>query len=388
MLAVHFGHGRMAEPQDGMALVAEALQKESGVGPLSREQLDMALAGTNARLEFHPGPESFVLTGSGLASELELLLQLVYAQLHDPAFSPEAFRRGKEQLQQMYEQMTSSVEGMQQLQGQRFLGGGGLEFGLAPWQQVQQIELDQIERWLRPVLSGAPLEITVVGDVDPQEAAKLVARYFGAEQRQEAAVPPLSAVSFPAGQKRFVPVATAISKAMVAVAWQTSDFWDIGRTRRLNILAAILDDRLRVRVREELGATYSPQVVSLPSRLRPDFGLVQANLIAAPGQAEEIAALIADVAADIGTKGVTGEELHRALEPTLTSIRDYKRTNKYWLEAVLSLSSRHPGQLQWPASISEDFASIKAEELTRLAQQYLTKEAAAILVVKPEEKAP
>ena len=387
LLAVHFGQGRMSEPQDGMALVAEALQKESGVGPLSREQLDMALAGTNVRLDFRAGPESFTLSGSSLSSELELLIQLVYARLHDPAFSPEAFRRGKEHLQQMYEQMASSVEGMQQLEGERFLGGGGKEYGLAPWKQVQQIGLEPVKQWLRPVFAGSPLEITLVGDIDPVLVEQLVGKYFGAEQRQEDAPVLLASVQFPAGQQRLVPVTTAISKALVSVAWKTSDFWEIGRTRRLNILAAVLDDRLRVRVREELGATYSPQVVSLPSRLRPDFGLLQSNLIAAPGQAETIAALITEVAADLGTRGVTEEELHRALEPTLTSIRDYKRSNKYWLEAVLSLSSRHPAQLTWPASISEDFAAIKADELTSLARQYLTKEAAATLVVSPEQQA-
>ena len=383
VLAVHFGQGKKTEPDDGMALVAEALQRESGVGPLSREQLDAALAGTNVRLDFRSGPESFVFAGSGLSSELELLLQLVYARLHDPAFSAEAYRRSKEQLQQMYEQLASSVEGRQQLEGERFFAGSGREYGLAPWPQVQRIELEQIAQWLNPVFTKAPLEISLVGDIDPVQAEKLVTKYFGAEQRQEEAIPPLAPLSFPAGQKKIIPVPTGISKALVSVAWKTSDFWDIGRTRRLNILAAILDDRLRVRVREELGATYSPQVVSMPSRLRPDFGLLQANLIASPEQAEEIAALITDVAADLSTEGITEEELRRALEPTLTSIRDYKRTNKYWLEAVLSLAGRHPAQLEWPASITEDFGKIKAEELNLLARQYLARGTAAIVVLSP-----
>lgn len=383
VLAVHFGQGKKTEPDDGMALVAEALQRESGVGPLSREQLDMALAGSNVRLDFRSGPESFFFVGSGLSSELELLLQLVYARLHDPVFSTEAYRRSKEQLQQMYEQMVSSVEGRQQLEGERYFAGGGHEYGLAPWAQVQRIELEQIAQWLKPVFAKAPLEISLVGDIDPVQVEKLVGKYFGAEQRQEGVATPLTALSFPAGQKQLIPVPTGISKALVSVAWKTSDFWDIGRTRRLNILAAILDDRLRVRVREELGATYSPQVVSMPSRLRPDFGLLQANLIAAPEQAEEIAALITDVAADLSINGVTEEELRRALEPTLTSIKDYKRTNKYWLEAVLSLSGRHPEQLEWPASITEDFGRIKADELSLLARQYLAKDIAAIVVMRP-----
>ncbi len=386
LLSVNFGGGRQAEPADGMALAAEALLKESGVGKLNREQLEAALAGTNVRLDFRAGQESFSLNGTSLSQELELLLQLVYARLHDSAFTEESFRRGKEQLGQMYEQMASSVEGVYQLQGERFLGGGGHEYGLASWDQLQHIELDQVSGWLRPMFAGAPLEIDIVGDIDPAVARGLVGKYFGDEHRQQQDSIPEAGLVFPAGQQRQLSVNSAIDKALLTVAWQTSDFWDIGKTRRLNVLAAVLDDRLRVKIREELGATYSPQVVSQPSRIRPGFGLLQGRLTVAPEQAESIAEIIKGVAADLGKRGVQEEELKRALEPTLTSIRDYKRTNRYWLEAVLGLSSRHPQQLAWPETISEDFAAIQAGELTELARQYLGEDKAATLIVRPEKK--
>jgi zinc protease len=147
-------------------------------------------------------------------------------------------------------------------------------------------------------------------------------------------------------------VASSIDKAMLTVAWKTSDFWDIGRTRRLNLLAAILDDRLRVKIREELGAAYSPQVLSMPSRGNEGFGLLKSSLIVAPEQAQSLAKVVKEAAGSLGEKGVSEDELHRAMEPTLTSIKDIKRNNRYWMESVLNLSGRHPQQLQWPLTIS------------------------------------
>ena len=385
-LSVQFGRGKQAEPAEGMALLAEAVIGESGVGKLSREQLAEALAGANVGLEFKVGPESFAFSGSSLSNEFELLLQLLYHRLHDPAYRPEAFRRSRENMRRMYEQLTSSVEGVQQVRGERFLAGSSPEYGLAEWAQVEKIELAQIRDWLNPVFAQAPLEINVVGDIDPQEAARLTAKYFGAEQRQLEPILPGKPIVFPAGEERRLPVASSIDKAMLTVAWKTSDFWDIGRTRRLNLLAAILDDRLRVKIREELGAAYSPQVLSMPSRGNEGFGLLKSSLIVAPEQAQALAKVVKEAAGSLGDQGVSEDELHRAMEPTLTSIKDIKRNNRYWMESVLNLSGRHPQQLQWPLTISEGFAAIKAEELTALARQYLRPDQAATVIVSPSEK--
>ena len=101
------------------------------------------------------------------------------------------------------------------------------------------------------------------------------------------------------------------------------------------------------------------------------------TLIVAPEQAQSLAQVIKDVADGLGKKGVGADELHRALEPTLTSIKDIQHNNRYWMESVLRLSSRHPQQLQWPLSIMEGFATIKADELTDLARRYLQPQQAA-----------
>ena len=383
LLSAQFGNGRQAEPAAGMAMAAEALMRESGIGRLTREQLGEALAGTNVALDFTVGPESFSFHGSSLRNELETLLQLLRHRLHDPVFRTEDFRRGRENLRRMYDQLAGTAEGIGRIQGERFLTGGSPEYGLPAWGEVEKIDLTQVSQWLAAAFSKEVLEINVVGDVDPTQVVRLVRKYFGAEQRHAVDAGPVRQIVFPSGEQRRLQAASSIDRALLVVAWQTSDFWDIGRTRRLNLLASVFDDRLRVKIREELGATYSPQVVSQPSRISAGFGLLKGALIVAPDQAESLAKAIKAVAADLVGKGISEDELRRALEPTLTSIRDIRRNNRYWMESVLNLSSRHPQQLQWPLTILEEFAAIRAEELTGLARQYLAPERAATVMVGP-----
>jgi zinc protease len=383
LVAIHFGNGRLDEPLPGLGMLAEAVVQESGVGGLNRSELEESLAGHSVEVAFKVGQESFTLSGKSLSGELELLLQLAAARLLDPAFRSEAHRLSMERFSQMYDQLASSVEGMLQLEGERFLAGGNVHFGMAPRDRFMQLRLDQVRKWLKPVLQTARLEVTVVGDVDPGEAFALVGRYFGTLEREKSTKKLVEEISFPKGGRLNLEAATEIDKALVVIAWPTDDFWNIARTRRLNILAAVLDDRLRLEIREKMGAAYSPVVYSVPSKVAPGYGVVRAMMTVDPAQAELLAEKVLEVAAELAEREIEEEELARALEPSLTSIRDMMTTNRYWLESVLSLSSRHPEQLEWPLSIRSDFAAITAADVSEAASSYLRPEHAARIIIRP-----
>lgn len=383
LVAVHFGNGRLGEPQPGLGILAEAVVRESGLGGLTRSELEEALAGTSVDASFRVGPESFAISGKGLKGELELLFQLLRAQLVDPAFRPEAYALSMERFSQMYDQLSSSVEGMLRLKAEQFLAGGNTHYGLPPRDLFMQLGLDRVREWLTPVLAQGVLEVSVVGDIDLDEVVTLAGRYFGSLDRLAAPVGVTEQITFPAGEKRLWEADTNIDKALVMVAWPTDDFWDIARTRRLNILAAVLDDRLRLEIREKLGAVYSPAVYNAPSRVAPGYGVLRAMMTVDPAEADSLVAKVGEIATGLAERGITDEELRRSLEPSLTSIKDMMKTNRYWMESVLSLSSRHPAQLQWPLTIREDFAAITAADISGLAAHYLKADRAAQVIIRP-----
>jgi zinc protease len=385
-VAVVFGNGRLSEPVPGTGMLAERVVGESGLGGLTREQLTAALVSYSSSVRFRVDGDSFLLSGKGLSGESELLFQLLYAYLEDPAFRPGAYRRSMEKLVQMYSQMESSVEGMMQLRGERFLAGGNQRYGFVPLVSLQKITLEQIENWLAPVLKNDGLEVSVVGDFDRDEILQLAGRYFGGQREKTMPVSSGRKISFPSGKRLTLQVHSASDKALLTVAWPTDDFWNISRTRRLSVLASVLDDRLRKQIREELGATYSPVVYNNSSRVDPGYGVLRSLMIVDPSRADMLSEKLKEVGAGLAADGVASEELERALEPVLTSIRDLVRTNRYWLGSVLTGSSRHPQQLEWPLTFQKDFAAITAEDISDLAAQYLQPEKSAAVVIIPEKK--
>lgn len=386
LATLHFGEGRLGEPKPGMALLGEAVLRESGLGRLDREELRQALAGRNVEIRLHAGAESFFLNGKALNGELELLLQLMAGQLRDPAFRPSAFRRVMARLREELTQANNTAEGRMLLAGERYLAGGNTRYGMPSREEISALGLEELRDWLTPVLSGAALELSLVGDFDPEQVIALVGRHLGTLTRDRPMQAHGASIAFPAGGRLDLRAETVLDRALVVLAFPTADFWDIGRTRRLLVLAALLDDLLRRDIRERLGATYSPTAASIPSRIDPGFGVLRAQMLVEPARAEELLGALRRVAARLAEQGVDEDSLRLVREPILTQLKDLKRNNRYWLDSVLALSSRHPVQLEWPSTIHSDFTAIDAGAITGYARRYLDPGKAAVVVVWPGRK--
>ncbi|MFY9943589.1 MAG: insulinase family protein [Desulfobacterales bacterium] len=387
LATVIFGDGRASQPLDkpGLAVLAEALVNESGLGRLTKDDLEQALAGKNSRVDFSVEDQWFALQGRTVPGELDLLFPLLYAHLQDPGMRADAFSLVMQRFEQAFGAMSRSPDGAMELQGNRFLAGGDPRFGLPPHEKFQTLTLGDVRTWLLPAFKTAPLEISVVGDFDTETVVQTVARYFGSLAARPAPKGATSAAApqFPEDQRLVLDVKTDIPKGLVVVAYPTDDFWDIHRTRRLSVLSQVFSDRLRLQVREKLGAAYSPHAYNWASRAFPGFGILRATVSVDPQDAERIAAEVRDIAAGLARDGVSADECRRAVEPILTSLKEMQRTNTYWLDRVLTGSARYPQQLDWSRSLTHDYQSITVADLSGLARRYLDNRRSAEIIVRP-----
>lgn len=384
---LNFGRGRSVEPVDkpGLARLSAAVINESGLGAMDRDDLERALAGKNTAVGLGISSDTFTFNAKSVVSEMPLLFQLLHARLVDPGFREAAFVLTMDRFSQTYEELGQTIEGAMPLSGSRFLAGGDSRFGLTPYETFSRLTLKDIETWVRPALENAPLELSIVGDFDVDKAVELASVYFGSLPPRMADPSPLRAdqITFPKGGSLEVPVQTRIEKGMVRVAYPTDDIWDISKTRRLSVLSSVFSDRMREIIREKLGATYSANAHNAPSRAYPGYGVMSAAIGVNPNDAEAVIREVQGIAADIVRNGITPDELQRALDPTLTGIKDLKQDNRYWLNTVLAGSREHPEQIAWSRTIAEDYAAITDGELRKLARQYLDNDAAAIIIIRP-----
>ncbi len=355
LVNIAFGTGRAGEPQSlpGLSELGQAVVNGSGLGPLSRDDIERAMAGSNTTVDFSVAEDHFALEGRTVSEEVRLLFQLLYAHLTDPVYSEEAYALSMQRFGQMYAALSRSIDGQMQLSGYRFLAGGDMRFGFPPLETFTALTLKDVRSWIDTALKNAPLEVSVVGDFDVEAMVDIVGTYVGSlpPRPGPGGVERSSTIRFPAAQSVDIQVDTEIPKALIVVAYPTEDMWDIKRTRRLAVLGEIFSDRLRERLRESLGATYSPYAFNRSLRAYPGYGVFQAVALVDPSQSGVVVDEIRRIIADLSQNGIRPDELERALGPSLTGIKDRIRTNAYWLDTVLTGSKQFPQQLEWSRTI-------------------------------------
>ncbi len=388
-ILISFGDGTSSQPLDkpGLAALAKDVVNESGLGALTREDLDRALSGKETTVSFDIREDHFRLTATTTPDEIDLAFQLLYSHLVDPGFREEAFRLVMKRFNQDYKRLRHSVEGAMQLRGKRFFAGEDPRFGLPPQDRFNRLTLQDIVSWLQPMFESAPLEVSVVGDFNMEDVVRRVSMSLGALDKRtgfkdkKRPAPPV----FPEGKTLKLTIDTKVSKGLVVVAYPTDDIWDIHLTRRISVLSQILSERLRKQIREKIGASYSPYAYNHPSRAYENYGVLYAFIKTDPSSTDLVVSEVRKLSEDLAASGVNEEELRLALDPILTGIKDLKNRNNYWLNTVLGGSKAHPNQLDWSRSIMTDYSSITREEISQLAGRYLDPGKAATLIISSEK---
>ena len=148
----------------------------------------------------------------------------------------------------------------------------------------------------------------------------------------------------------------------------------------------MLNDRLRVKIREEIGGTYSPSASSYTHYTFPGYGYFHASCVVDPAVAQKISDAIVAIGEDLATNGVTEDQLTRARQPTLASLRQARRTNAYWITNVVRRPQEKPAVLDNERTRLADLEAITAAELSALAKTYLGAAKVSRVTILPAPK--
>ncbi len=282
-------------------------------------ELNRIIAGKDVAVGFAVGSDAFQLNGSCSPAMLDMELQMCAADLTAPGYRPEAQQEFLSALAGFYAQFEHTPEGAVSIDVAPFLRSGDPRSVLPPREVEQKFTMDDLKAWLAEPLRSGYMEVSIVGDIDPDAALRSVAKTLGALPKRAAVKPSFAKerqIRFPAApkNKEFQFVAQT-PRALSLVYWPTDGARNVARDLRTGILANVLADRVRIKVRQELGATYSPSVTSFSPDAFPDYGFVQAQLTVEPKQAVEIGRLVAKIGVDVAANGISDDEFQRAIKP-------------------------------------------------------------------------
>ena len=377
---VRVGAGKLLQPPTlpGLDLLADYVVTGGGLGKHTAQELTSLLAGRAFSVTFRAGMDACIFAGRCAPRDLRLCLQVITAFLSDAAYRPETMRETHGAFNSMYASLANAPSGPISLHAMRELASGDRRFGVPESDELFRRNIDELKDWIEPQFKVGAIELSVVGDIAWEDALTAVAHTLGALPERELERSPRAdlTVKPPAGPVAGKAFAANPKLRLCALAlyWPVPPIQDIREERRCRLLASVLNERCRIRVREELGAAYSTAASFDEIPGFPHLTFFSAYAEVDPRRAQQALEIIRREARDLARKGVKADEFMRAKQPFLRGRTDDLRTNAYWGVTVLGDAQQNPSRLDHARSRTADTDAITRAELSQLARLHLDPE--------------
>jgi zinc protease len=314
--------------------------------------------------------------------------QYMCATLTDPGYREEALWQFRKAIPMLEQQLKHTPAGPQQ-EMDAWLHGGDSRFAVASMEKLASYTIEDAKKWLTPELTKGYLELSIVGDFDPEEILPDILATFGALSKRASSAPVMAEareITFPnAPASKVFTYESKISQAIATAIWQTAPVrGNQEEFRRLNLLAEILGDRMREEIREKLGAAYSPNAGATGSDALENMGYLIGQSVGKPEDVQLLLDTMTGQADKLATTGATDDEFDRAIKPVLGMLDKSLRDNGYWLGTVMSQCQADPKRLELARNRDEDYRSITLSEINALAKKYLAAGNALLVSIMPE----
>jgi len=336
-VTINFAWGALMETaaNRGVSEVAALAWNRPATGTLTSTNIRDLMTGKKVSVRGGAGTDTVTLTVSGNPAELEDGMQLAYLLMTDPVIEKAA-------LDQWRDSQIQSIEGRQKDAPSYFpiaLADTIFpdEARLKPLtiEQVNAVKLEAGQEWLKKMLATAPIEVTVVGDVQKDKAMELAAKYIGSlparAKISDKTLDEVRSVKRPAGPRtteRTIKTQTPV--ALVLAGFYGADAENLVDSRRLTMASRVLTSRFIKQIREEEQLVYSIGAQNQPSRTLPGFGMFFAAAPTEPGKVPALASRLDEMYGEFAKNGPTDEEMDVARKQMANQFDEQMKEPGFW----------------------------------------------------------
>ncbi len=390
-IQVRWGGGRRAlsPTRPNLLWAGEAALIESGIGNFSQSMIERMSTGRQLGMRFDVDDDAFELTAETNAADFADQMRLMATKLHAPGWQQAPIGRIRAGRLASFDLSRNSPMAVLQGELDGVLYGGDRRFAPPSRAEISAITPAAFRAFWEPLMRQGPIEVQIFGDVARVDLESALLASFGAiPARQPAAVPPA------ATEIRMAPVPRTPliirhtggdSQAALVLAYPTGGGLDGVRTaRQLDILAAIFNDRLYDRLRDQAGASYSQAVTSRWPEAFGSGGYVFVGGLVRPQDSNIMAEAARAIAAELVTTPVSDDELQRAIGPVVEQIIRASSGNVFWMLETEG-ATRDPRRFAALQNYLVDLRGTTAADVQRLAQAYLSPERAIPVLILPPD---
>ncbi|MBL9201240.1 MAG: insulinase family protein [Opitutaceae bacterium] len=287
--------------------------------------------------------DAFAFRGAMAAEQLEPFLALVADFLHAPQFNSYAHR--DQRLLAAIGRMSSTMglgDGLRALNDHLFRGDARFTSS-SPLDYIAMSVVD-VRRWMEEPLARGYVEVTIVGDLTEEAVVQVMTRTLGAlrprAEKKTTATPPKSVtVTADPGYTRIEFVGEQ-NLGLVVGTWPVTEPIQVRDQAALEILAKVLEIRVRAEVREKLGLAYSPSAEFRAYDGFTNFAVFRAQIDCAPNDSARIAPLVTAIGAELAARGVQNGEFIGARGILRAQLRQAFRESGFLVNVLMRAQER------------------------------------------------
>ncbi|KZK87595.1 Peptidase M16 inactive domain protein [Pseudovibrio sp. Ad13] len=372
--------------KDGLAGFFQSAFIVGGLGKYSVADLDKVLSGTQVGVGLSFGEDGISGQYGTTPDDLKLQLQVVAAYLTDPAYRPEGQAFYQKSLKETYKNSRSSAEAVRGREFSRILHSGDKRWGAGSEEDLLERNYEELKPIISRIAQKGPIEIGIVGDLEVQTALDAVAETFGALQQSFEAPKHSYAtgIEFPEAQAVSLTHEGDSDAALLQHYWKTSDDADATQSYTLQLLQGVIELRLRDKLREAMGATYSPYAFSMNSNTIKGFGYIGMSSKLKLDDVDAAETVYQDIVKELQVKGnITADELLRARQPILEAMNNAEHSNGLWFE-LASQAVSYPEAIQRYQNYTTILEQITPDDLVVAASDFLVPDRNVTLKILPK----
>ena len=380
------GHSLVADMDHVSALYADTLVSGSGAGLHDSVTLNKLLAGKKVSVSPYIGELFEGLRGSASPEDMETLFQLITLYVTAPRLDPDYFSKYESSLRSIAETRAAQPDAVLFDTVNTVLSQNHFRRRPLTLELLEELSLERAEAVYADRFADlGDATFVFVGAFDWEDLRSLTATYLAslpttgrAEQWRDVGIDP------PVGLEDHV-VRSGIEPRSTTVLVFAGDMeWSRREALTLAVMGEMLGIRLRERVREELGGTYSIGVNANNSRLLPDPEY-QVSIIfgSDPSSVEELLEVVV-VELDWLWEGGEQKYLDTVKEILRSSREERLRENGFWLNQVRTAMQRDEPFTEI-GRFDEWLEALTLEDVVAAARRYLTDDRYVRVVLFPED---
>ncbi len=365
---------RALPPEDRVkATLGASSMVAGGLGKMSGQDVADFCRTHGCGVALGAGPTVYTLLGASKPGVLQLQLQLMGAFLTDPGFRPELNTR--------LPALVDAYVRNQTLDPVRAADQARLEAAMPdaappPREVLSHYTAADFDRILRPILTRAPIELTLIGDMTEAEATRALINTLGAlPPRTGSGLAPAAPERLSYEKIKAAHVQAyhlgAKDRAASLLTWPlfTLSLDRIREQHVLSLLAGVFQNAAFDEMREKLGKTYTP-TVSL-NFTDGDQGSLNLVIQSSPADVALVEDAAGKIAARLAAGEITDKDLDRVRIPIVSKAAG-QRDNQAWWLAAMDGSARDGKALKNLLTYDDDIRTITLDEVKAAARQWLS----------------